>query len=254
MSKTILYLAWQDPQSRRWFTVGRLRKLETGPYEFVYIEGYNIARKLAGMEPIVGFMNTQMQYVSETLFPFFQNRIMSPNREDYPAYIHKLGFDEAPKEPLEILARSEGHRVTDSFQFQVFPAPTLEHIDDKTIWFFEFFIHGMRHVRPDVQNLELELGTTLYLMWDFQNLHDPNALTLRTSANHLLGWVPRFYCADILTLRERGQKINVSVVRMNKEPVPSWFRIMCRLEAHCPDDFHPFATDEFRPLAPHAKL
>lgn len=250
MSNQTLYLAWQDPQSRRWFTIGRLRKLETSDYEFVYVEGYNTARTMAGMEPLVGLVDTHLRYVSDKLFPFFQNRIMSPSREDYPAYIRKLGFDEAPREPLDLLARSEGQRVTDSFQFQVFTAPNLQQINGQTIWSVEFFVHGMRHIRPDIQQLELDSGTTLSLMWDFQNLHDPNALMLRTSANHLLGWIPRFYCADVLTLRARGQKIDVHVVRMNKEPVPSWFRVMCRLIAHCPDDFRPFAGDEFRSLAP----
>jgi len=176
--------------------------------------------------------------------------LIAPGREDYRAYIRRLGFEETPIEPLEILARSEGHRTTDSLQ--VFPAPTLERINAQSICSFEFFVHGMRHVRPDVHNLELESGATLFLMWDFQNPHDPNALTLRTSANHLLGWVPRFYCADILRLHEIGQKIEVSVTRMNKEPVPSWLRLMCRLTAHCPEGFRPFANDEFRPLAPQA--
>ncbi|HMY19060.1 MAG TPA: HIRAN domain-containing protein [Polyangium sp.] len=246
MSDTILYLAWQDPSSRRWFTVGRLRKLETHQYEFVYIEGYNSARKLANMEPLVGFIEPEIRYLSETLFPFFQNRIMSPNREDFGAYIQKLGFDAAPKEPLDILARSEGHRATDSFH--VFPEPKMRNVDGRPVCTFEFFIHGIRHVRPEVQNLTLQTGTQLFLQWDFQNTYDTNALTLRTNDNYLLGWVPRFYCADILTLREYGQKINVIVSRMNTAPVPSWFRIMCRLEAQCPNDFRPFASPEFQPL------
>lgn len=254
MSNPILYLAWQDPHSRRWFTIGRLRKLPQGPYEFVYLEGYNVARAIAAMEPLVGFLDTQLRYLSNTLFPFFKNRLMSPNREDYPAYLRKLGFDEAPQDPLEILARSEGQRVTDSFQFQLFPAPTMKVIGGQTICTFDFFIHGMRHVQPDVQKLEINAGAKLLLLWDFQNAYDSNALMLRTSTCHLLGWVPRFYCADILSLRTLGQELNVSVVRTNNEPVPSWYRVMCRLEAQCPDGFRPFATDEFRPLAPEAEL
>lgn len=254
MSNPILYLAWQDPHSRRWFTVGRLRKLPEDAYEFVYLEGFNTARKAAAMEPLVGFLDTTLRYVSNTLFPFFKNRLMSPNREDYPAYLRKLGFDEAPREPLEILARSEGQRVTDSFQFQLFPAPNQTVVDGQTICAFDFFIHGMRHVQPDVQKLAIEPGTKLSILWDFQNAHDPNALMLRTSTCHLLGWVPRFYCADILSLRNLGPNMEVSVVRTNNDPVPSWFRVMCRLTAHCPEEFRPFSTDEFRPIAPDAEL
>lgn len=198
------------------------------------------------MEPLVGFIEPEIRYLSDTLFPFFQNRIMSPNREDFGAYIQKLGFDVAPKEPLDILARSEGHRATDSFH--VFPEPKMRNVEGQLVCTCEFFIHGIRHVRPEVQCLELQPGAPLFLQWDFQNTHDANALTLRTGDNHLLGWVPRFYCADILKLREYGQKINVTVSRMNTEPVPSWFRIMCRLEALCPSHFRPFANAEFLPL------
>ena len=138
---SVLYLAWQDPQSRRWFTIGRLRKLDTGDYEFVYVAGYEEARAAAGMEPLVGFMEPNLRYLSNRLFPLFQNRIMTPSREDYGAYLRKLGFDKPPQEPIEILARSEGHRTTDSFQ--VFRAPALERIDGRLHCTFEFFIHGM---------------------------------------------------------------------------------------------------------------
>lgn len=61
------------------------------------------------------------------------------------------------------------------------------------------------------------------------------------------------YCADILALRELGQELNVSVVHMNNEPVPSWFRVMCRLTAHCPEGFRPLSKDEFQPIPPEAQ-
>jgi hypothetical protein len=252
MSSKILFLAWQDPQTRRWFTVGRLRRMDTGDYEFVYVEGFNSARSVAGMEPLVGFVEPHLRYLSDRLFPLFQNRIMSPGRDEYRAYIQRLGFETAPTDPLEILARSEGHRTTDTLQ--VFPAPTLRRVENQSICSFEFFIHGMRYAQPDAQKVELEPGTTLFPMWDFQNVSDPNALTLRTSTNLLLGWVPRFYCTDILKLRAYDQKMELTVARMNQAPVPSWFRILCRLEAHCPEGFQPFSGEEFQPIAPQAAL
>jgi hypothetical protein len=244
---TVLYVAWQDENTRRWFTVGRLQRLPEGQYEFVYVKGYDDARRIAGMEPILGFKEIDQRYLSERLFPQFQNRIMSPTREDYEEYLRRLGFDSVPKEPLEILARSEGHRVTDSLQM----IPSARCVPDElgqATYSLRFFVHGMRHVRPEVQELDFKPGTRLFLMWDFQNAHDRAAITLRTEENHLVGWVPRYYCADIHSLREKRAPIDVTVERMNPSPVPSWLRVLCHVRATWPEGFRAFAGQEFEPI------
>ena len=51
---TTLFLAWQDPHSRRWFTVGRL---DAAPdqYSFSYTNGAKSAAQNAGIEPNVTY-------------------------------------------------------------------------------------------------------------------------------------------------------------------------------------------------------
>src|SRR4051812_47913042 len=97
MEKPVIYLAWQDTvKTRRWFPVGRLRQVEDGQYEFVYSRGFEEARQFAGMQPILGFPEENRCYLSASLLPLFQNRLMSPSREEYRAYIERLGLARDP--------------------------------------------------------------------------------------------------------------------------------------------------------------
>lgn len=249
----VLYLGWQDVVSRRWFVVGRLRRLPDGMYEFVYLRGYEVAQREAGMQPILGFGESAQRYLSDALFPHFQNRVMPRSREDYPVYIERLGFREEPRDPLEILARSGGRKPTDSFTFQLFPAP------DKVVTpgeaprcVLSFFIHGLRYARPEARErlLQANVGEKLFLLSDWQNPFDPDAIMLRTTEdNHLLGWVPRFHCADIEQLRRLGQPISVTVAHVNPASTPAWLGVLCRIESPWPEGFAPLSTPEYEPLA-----
>jgi hypothetical protein len=250
-----IYLAWQDSSgSERWFVVGRLRRLPSALYEFVYTRGYEQAQTIAKMQPILGFMESSQRYLSGEIFPLFQNRLMSPSREEYTAYIERLGLAQGPRfppEPLQILARSGGRRATDSFK--VFPAPLKQPMaGGRWSYNISFFVHGVRHVSPESQRRvsSCEVGERLLLLSDWQNAADPNAVMLRTENDkRLLGWLPRYYCADIAGLREQKQPIDVVVERVNPASLPHGQRLLCRLTAPWPEDFRAFASPEYEPLA-----
>ncbi|WP_437486614.1 HIRAN domain-containing protein [Sorangium sp. So ce1014] len=253
----VLYLAWQDAASRRWFPVGRLRRLPQGMYEFVYIRGFEAAQRESGMQPILGFGESAQRYLSDALFPQFQNRIMSRSREDYPVYIERLGFREEPRDPLEILARSGGRKPTDSFAFQLFPAPSrIVTQENEHRYMLSFFVHGLRYVRPEARerSSRASLGEKLFLLSDWQNPVDPGAIMIRTEDNHLLGWVPRVHCADIHELRRLGQGISLTVAHVNPESTPSWLGVLCRLESPWPEGFAPLSAPEYQPIAEAADL
>jgi hypothetical protein len=256
----VIYLAWQDTvRTRRWFVVGRLRRLGGQGYEFVYTRGYEEARRVADMQPILGFMESNRRYLSEKLFPLFQNRLMSPGREEYATHLERLGLRReasgAPPEPLQILARSGGSRTTDSFE--VFPAPQkVGPSGGPRSYRISFFVRGIRYVPSDSQARASRCapGERLLLLADWQNPHDEQSVMLRTEKdNHLLGWVPRYYSGDIHALRERGLPIEVRVERVNPAAsAPSWQRLLCRLEAPWPEDFRAFEAPEYEPLV-HAE-
>src|SRR3990167_8124861 len=142
-----LFLAWQSPTNRLWFPVGRLSSDKAkGGYMFEYIHGALEAEKLAGFRPLPQFPEFERQYVSDTLFPLFQNRVFNANRRDFTDYVRTLGLDPSHIDPMEILALTGGERQTDSFE--VFPK-LLKEVDNS--FTCRFFLHGLRHVSESAQ-------------------------------------------------------------------------------------------------------
>ena len=106
-------------------------------YWFCYTQG---ARKLQGFRPFPPMDDLDQVYVSETLFPLFANRLLSPSRPEYEAFLRWGGFDpNNPPTPLAILGVTEGIRQTDSIE--VFPCPTP---DADGCYLNRFFLHGIR--------------------------------------------------------------------------------------------------------------
>ncbi|WP_170319402.1 HIRAN domain-containing protein [Polyangium spumosum] len=206
------------------------------------------------MSPIIGFPDTSKRYVSADLFPIFKNRIMSRSRGDYPVYIERLGLTDPSPDPLLILARSEGHKVTDSYY--LFPQPTeVVSPSGERRYSLSFFVHGMKYVREEARAraMSAPLHEKLFLLSDLQNPADPAAMMIRTSDNHLLGWVPRYYCSDLQELWRRTSAIELTVEHVNPAPTPSWLVLMCRVEAPWPEGFHALSAPEYEPLAESAR-
>ena len=86
-------------------------------------------------------------------------------------------------------------------------------------------------------------------MADFQSPAEPEAFAIRTHDNHLVGWVPRVYCADLHQLRRRGQAINLTVEHVNPSAALAGGGVMCRIEAPCPEGFRTLSAPEYEPLA-----
>ena len=133
-----LFVAWRggDPQNGVWGPVGRLERDE-GVYRFCYTRG---ARTLTGFRPFQQMEDLDAVYESETLFPLFANRLLSPSRPEYDAYLCWGGFDpDNPPEPISILGVTQGIRQTDSVEVFPCPAPDIE-----GCYINKFFLHGLR--------------------------------------------------------------------------------------------------------------
>src|SRR5713226_709922 len=113
-----LFVAWRDPDRRKWFPVARLRSTP-GCYEFTYTKGAEQARQEAGFAPLASFPELNTIYVSQHLFPAFSNRVLPESRPEYRDYLAWLSMAENDRDPAAILARSGGRRVTDTLE--VFP-------------------------------------------------------------------------------------------------------------------------------------
>ncbi len=251
----VLFVAWQDPSSRRFYPVARLSWLGDNEadalYEFAYIQGAWEARSI-GFQPFLSFPNFDQLYLGRQLFPLFANRLMSPKRADYPQYVRRLGLDLASSTGFEVLGRSGGRRTTDAIE--VFSLPTLD--PESGTYRTYFFAHSLRYLAPASQEKieKLALGDQLLLMHDMQNPVDPSAVALRTDDYLLAGFIPA-YLTELAHhfLRDCGV-VTVSVERLNVHPAPIQQRLLCRWESLCPPRFALSSIRRYLPIPKDATV
>src|SRR5437660_1607508 len=99
--------------------IGRLTR-EGTIFTFRYTQGAREAFN-QGFQPLVCFPDLGAAYESKSLLPVFSNRVLSTARPDYAEYAEYLNLPQDESDPLAILARSGGLKITDSLE--VFPNP-----------------------------------------------------------------------------------------------------------------------------------
>jgi hypothetical protein len=246
-----VYVAWQEPESRRYYPVGRLIAGAGSAhdlYEFSYIKGAEEAAG-HGFTALPGFDDLHGVYRSKELFPFFENRLMSPNRPDYPGYVRSLGLD-MNADPMLILARSGGTRATDSIELFCLPIRSEDGAEFHTY----FWMHGFRHMEEGRQSrvLSLQPGEELLALPERGNSFDSNAIQLVTADHVKVGYMPRYLASEINRSLNAGVAYRTFVERVNPSPAPTQQRLLCRLEATCPDGFGPFGGDIYQPISAEA--
>lgn len=245
-ASTQLFVAWQDAVGRGIYPVARLSLEHDGEqriYEFRYIRGALQAQE-RGFQPFLSFPDLRAAYRSTALFPFFTNRVMPPGRPDYAGYVAELGLSAATAEPIALLARSGGVRVTD--RLEVYAPPRFE----AGACELHFLLRGVRHLPPGVEArvARLEPGERLYVMRDVQNEFNAEALLLRTADKVAVGYVPDLLVDDLSRLSLAPDNPVVTIERVNAPPSPAQHRVLCRLHARWPAGLRPFASERYAPL------
>lgn len=239
-----LFIAWQEPSSRRWLPVGRLTR-EEGVYRFVYTRG---AKDSQSFTPFGRMRNLEKAYISDVLFPLFANRVLPKSRPEYQDYLRWLGLSNKDHDDLEVLARTGGLRATDTLE--MFPCPEPTASNSYEVYFFS---HGLRYLNPEDQKRSslLKINEELFLMRDIQNRYDGMALLMRTNdPMSLVGYCPRYYSAEFIRLLEvvSTDQVRMTVERINSD-APSQLRLLCKLSAPWPANFLSCSRDEFTSLA-----
>ena len=240
-----LFLAWQDPVSRSWFPIGRLT-FNGKEYQFNYTKGVLKALLECLFKPLPSFPDFSKVYTSQKLFPLFSNRVRPRSRPDYPEFVEWLNIPQHEDDPIALLARSGGKRVTDNFE--VFPCPEP---DENGRYRIHFFAQGLRHLpKPAIERInQLQVGELLYLAQEFQNPHDSSALLLCTKDRGIVGYCPRYLLEDILKIiSQHPEVVRVEVDRLNQPPTPLQFRLLCKMTADW-RDFRPFSSPMYQPVS-----
>lgn len=235
------------PTGGWWTPVGRLDRTADRGYRFVYLRG---AERSDWFRPFPEMPDLRRVYESDDLFPLFANRLLSPSRPEYAAYLAWGGFDpNDPPEPIALLAVTEGLRATDNLELFACPRP-----DADGCYAAKLFLHGMRYV-PDatLDRVErLRPGERLGMMLDISNPYDRYAVAVRTCDDrdrHLIGYVPRYLARDVHRLCQTCDPdvLSLTVERVNAS-APLQHRLLCRLRCCWPEGFDPCADEAYQPI------
>lgn len=114
--------------------VGRLAR-ENGRFIFTYEDAYLYRDRSISLGPDLPL--TQKKFISETLFPSFEDRIPSAKNPAYPEYCEMVGISPTEKDPLTLVA-TLGQKGPSSFIFCPAPTITITHEE-------------VKHFRKDLQ-------------------------------------------------------------------------------------------------------
>ncbi len=237
-----LYVAWQDQTTRTWHTVARLRRAND-EYEFVFTRG---AERLRRVPSELFKLDVRKRYRSSELIPLFRNRLLSRSRADYHKISDWLNLS-GEEDEFGTLMKFGLIPGTDSIL--VYPEPTV----GNNGYSLEFFIHGLRHMHPDANEMcrQMKSGSRLLPLLDVQNPVDPNAVALRCpESTILIGYVPAFYAADFRDLLSRptvAKNARIVLVKNNTD-APEQLRLLCKIEAPAPVGFRALNSEAHQPL------
>ncbi|NJR26289.1 MAG: DNA-binding protein [Richelia sp. CSU_2_1] len=239
-----LFLAWKDPISPYWFTIGRLT-FDGSIYQFVYTQGVKEAEEKCAFKPFAPFPRLDEIYTSTYLFSVFANRVMSRSRPDYSSFIEQLDLLGDDPSPMAILSRSGGERVTDTFA--VFPCPEADEAGQYNLYFFS---QGLRHLPGSaIERIDrLEAGEMLEFDREVPDLYSDRALITSTGDRCIVGYFPRYLLAEIFELLRHDVSLKVRVERVNQPTTPFQFRLLCKMSIEENEDFRPFSSDRYQPL------
>lgn len=236
-----LILAWKNTETRIWTPVGILN-FYNNKYYFNYTNG----AKVDNFIPFGQMNDKTMTYVSDKLFPIFQNRLLSKSRPEYEDYLNWLDIDVDKNNNILELSRSRGIRATD--ELQLFPIPEKNVDGNYEVLFFSHGIsHMAEHYFERLPNLSKD--EKLLILKDIQNEVDPSALILRTKSDpvELVGYCPSFFVDDFNKLINLNgtNKINVSVQKVNLN-APLQLKLLCKLTTPWPENFEAFDKNDFK--------
>ncbi|MDR3569773.1 MAG: hypothetical protein P4L43_17250 [Syntrophobacteraceae bacterium] len=243
-----LYLAWQEPSTRKWLPVGML-SFDGKLYRFSYTRG---ASESSIFEPFPKMKRLEEVYESEELFPLFSNRLLTKTRPEYNDFLSWLKMDKSEQNQLKMLALTGAARATDSLEMFACPSPTADGNYE-----ISFFSHGISHLdKYVIEKVNgLDPGGRLFIMHDLQNSYDFKALALRTSdPMTIVGYCPRYLDDDVHKLISLcdPQTITMKVEQVNRQ-APLQLRLLCRLVAPWPAGFEPCSSPLYQPIVASGK-
>jgi len=218
-----LLLIWKNPDTGRYTKVGQLARLDHDRYAFYYVDE---ARDEPGFTPLLAFPDRDTVFISDTLPPFFANRVLSTKRDGYHTYLEWLGIETLGPDdvPCEVLVRTGAGRATDTFHVVEQPAADAREFTSR------FFVSGLRF-SENIESVlaDLREGDELQLRLDVENPYNPKAVLIDTRDGSTVGYVPDWLCGDIHERFISGWSLRIVLERINPD-APTSVRLLCRID------------------------
>lgn len=242
-----LYLGWYGENRRSWYPVGHFG-VSGGEYVFRYLAGAIEAKQRAGFRGVFQFPDFERTYRSKELFAFVSNRVMSPSRPDYADHAKRLGLKADDLRPFDILSRSYGRRMTDTYELYAAPR------HDETGISLDFFARGVRYLDEALKRRWTEEAPSLPLRLRREpgNDFDPFAIEVRDVEDRKLGYVPRYYTESLSQAVEADCEYQLELLQHNREPGFVRERFLLRLRSDVPPDWHFPQSDMYDPITSRA--
>lgn len=207
-----IYVIWKDPETGKRYNIGELSK--NGKYEFLYNHSIKEAIN-AGFKLILPFNNIEEKYSSDVLFPAFRTRIPDKRRKDIKNILARYGLTEYNE--YELLKKSGGKLPIDNIEF-INPI-IIENNENPIIR--KFYIAGSRHylncMGKNCHNIsQLNIGEKLRLVPEPTNNYDKHAVQIKTKTNLLIGYIPKYYSAELTELLKMNSTYNFEILEINK--------------------------------------
>jgi hypothetical protein len=208
-----LIVTWKSDASKGILPVAELIIQAVEPrYSFGYLEGVREALNY-GFQPFLAFPKLETRYESETLFPFFANRVLPTTRPDYLESLTAVGLDVQDVSIAEVLGRTNGRRATDRIETILVPIPSA-----LGRYRTHFFLRGVNHsLGAETIIARLDPDELLTLVKDTSNDYNPHARQLH-ARGHRLGYVPDYLVNDLNALESRCR---AGRARRASQPAPA---------------------------------
>ncbi len=247
-----LFVAWQEPESRRIFPVARLSRRRSGEYELRYIAAAWAARE-HGFLGLPGFEELEAIHVTAGLPELFVQR-SAQRRGTGPLETSAAGQEQLDAAPITLFVRRQPGAAPE--RLEAF-APPLRAADGRRWGVLE--VRGVGR-SPGSEQLALSLvpGERLLLQPEPDNPYSASALRIvRPAGSHgageQLGYAPDYLASELGAVGGRAEQIELTlghVQRVTFAPAPVVYRVLVRYA--CPPELGRllFTSESYRPVPP----
>jgi hypothetical protein len=249
-----LFVAWQDPESRRIFPVARLTRRRSGEYELRYIGAVRTAQR-HGFAGLPGFEQIEALHVSAELPAIFRER-PAPRRR-VPSEPPGQTASQLPRElldatPITLFVR---RRAGDAPERLEAFAPPLRAPDGRRWGVFE--ARGVSRVQESLAVLSaLAPGERLSLRGEPDNPYNPHALLMARADGTPLGYVPDYLANELAAVGARPEQLELELLesrRVTFAPAPLVYRVLCRYLCAPELGRALFTSESYRPVLASAQ-